>query len=182
MHCRLLFIPFTFFLCSTFFAFSLIFQWDAGSLRPELSFSGCLEDWKDCYSSVQYCYFYLFTVQPLSPPDPSSYSSLAQSSSPLSPRGCSPPPPLGLPTPWSLKSFEVRCIFSHRGQTRQSSAVYVSEVLGPLRVCCLVGGSESERSQGTRLVETAGLPMGSLSSSASSSLPQIQPQESLPSV
>ena len=48
-------------------------------------------------------------------------------------------------------------------------------------VCCLVGGSVSERSQGSRLVETAGLPMGS-SSSASSSLSLIQPQESLASV
>jgi hypothetical protein len=35
-------------------------------------------------------------------------------------------------------------------------------------VCCLVGGSVSERFQGSRLVETAGLPTGSPSSSASS--------------
>jgi hypothetical protein len=37
-------------------------------------------------------------------------------------------------------------------------------------VCCLVGGSESERSQWSKLVETAGLPIGSPFSSASSSL------------
>jgi hypothetical protein len=32
--------------------------------------------------------------------------------------------------------------------------------LGPASKCCLVGGSVSERSQESRLVETAGLPMG----------------------
>ena len=37
-------------------------------------------------------------------------------------------------------------------------------------VCYLVGGSVSEKSLGSRIVETAGLPMESLSSSASSSL------------
>ncbi|CRH49041.1 Uncharacterised protein [Chlamydia trachomatis] len=47
---------------------------------------------------------------------------------------------------------------------------------------CLVGGSVSERSQGSRSIETAGLPMGSLSSSASSSVSLIQPQESTASV
>ena len=36
-------------------------------------------------------------------------------------------------------------------------------------VCCLVGGPVSERSQGSRLVETAGIPMGLPSSSAFSS-------------
>ena len=39
-------------------------------------------------------------------------------------------------------------------------------------VCCLVGGSVSERSQGSRLVETAGLPIGLPSSPASSSFNQ----------
>jgi hypothetical protein len=45
--------------------------------------------------------------------------------------------------------------------------------------CCLVGGSVSERSQGSRLVETAGFLMGLLSSSVSSSFSLIQPQDSL---
>jgi hypothetical protein len=49
-------------------------------------------------------------------------------------------------------------------------------------VCCLVGGSVSDRSQGSRLVEIAGLPMGSPSSSVSSSLSLTQPQGSLASV
>jgi hypothetical protein len=40
----------------------------------------------------------------------------------------------------------------------------------------------SERSQGSRLVETVGLPMGLPSSSASSSLSLTQPQGSLASV
>ena len=49
-------------------------------------------------------------------------------------------------------------------------------------VCCLVGGPVSESSQGFRLVETAGLPMGSPSSTTSSSLSLVQPQGSLTSV
>jgi hypothetical protein len=48
--------------------------------------------------------------------------------------------------------------------------------------CCLVGGSVSERSQWSRLVETDGLPMGPPFSSASSSLSLIQPQGSFMSV
>ena len=46
-----------------------------------------------------------------------SNSSSSHSSFPVSKRisqipRC-PPTPLGLPTPWSLKSLKVRCIFSH---------------------------------------------------------------------
>lgn len=38
-----------------------------------------------------------------------------------------PPPPPDLLTPWGLHSLlRVRCISSHRDQTRQTSAVYVS--------------------------------------------------------
>jgi hypothetical protein len=48
--------------------------------------------------------------------------------------------------------------------------------------CCLVGGSVSEKSQGSGLVVTAGLPMGSRSSSASSRLSLILLQGSLTSV
>ena len=53
---------------------------------------------------------------------------------------------------------------------------------GSALVCCLVGGPLSERSQGSKLVETAGPSMGSTSSSASFSLFLIQPQGSLTSV
>ena len=49
-------------------------------------------------------------------------------------------------------------------------------------VCCLVGGSEFERSCGSRLIETAGHPTVSPSSSASFSFPLIQPQWSAVSV
>jgi hypothetical protein len=49
-------------------------------------------------------------------------------------------------------------------------------------VFCLVGGSMSERSQGTRFIETAGLPIGLHSSSASSSFSLIQSQGSVASV
>lgn len=45
--------------------------------------------------------------------------------------------------------------------------------LRPASVRCLIGGSVFERFQGSGLVDTAGLPMGSLSSSASSSISLI---------
>jgi hypothetical protein len=48
----------------------------------------------------------------------------------------------------------------------------------PTHICSLVGGSVSERSQRSGLVETAGLHIGLPSSSASSSLSLIQPQVS----
>jgi hypothetical protein len=43
-------------------------------------------------------------------------------------------------------------------------------------ICCLFGVSVSERSQGFRVVGTAGLSRGSLTSSASSSFSLVQPQ------
>jgi hypothetical protein len=54
--------------------------------------------------------------------------------------------------------------------------------LGPAPVCCLVNGSVSEWSHGSRLVEIVGLPMKLPSSSGSFSLSLIQPQGSLTSV
>ena len=68
--------------------------------------------------------------------------------------------------------------------TRKSTPTYQAVLcyicvrdLGPASVSCMVGAQWSEKSQGSRLVETAGLPMGSpSSSSASSSLSLIQPQ------
>jgi hypothetical protein len=49
-------------------------------------------------------------------------------------------------------------------------------------ISCLVDGPVSEKSQGSRLNETAGPPTGSPSSSASSSFSLIQPQGSAASV
>jgi hypothetical protein len=49
-------------------------------------------------------------------------------------------------------------------------------------VCCLVGGPVFEKSQGFRLIETAGPPTGPPSSSASSSFSLIQPLESEASI
>jgi len=92
-----------------------------------------------------------------------------------------PHPTISARIPYSLGPCisKVKCIFSHWGQMRQSSAVYVSVALDQLvSVSCLVGGSESKRSQGPRFVETAGLPMRSPSSSTSSSFSLIQPQGS----
>lgn len=51
-----------------------------------------------------------------------------------------------------------------------------------LGVCCLVGCTVFERSQGSRWIETAGSPKGKPSSSASSSFFLIQPQGSAASV
>jgi hypothetical protein len=80
--------------------------------------------------------------------------------------------PPGLPTPWGLKSLLPL-------RTDQTVLCYIHVWgLGSAPVCCLVSGSVSERSPGCRLVETAGLPMGLHSSSASSSLSLIQPKGS----
>jgi hypothetical protein len=49
-------------------------------------------------------------------------------------------------------------------------------------MCCLVGGPVSERSRGSRIIETAGPPTELPSSSASFSLSLIQPQELAASV
>jgi hypothetical protein len=70
-------------------------------------------------------------------------------------------------------------IFSHWGQTRQSSVIYVSGVSDQL-----LNGAwlVALRDHQSRLVETAGLPMGSPSSSASSNLSLIQSHMSPTSV
>jgi hypothetical protein len=68
---------------------------------------------------------------------------------PWSPRGCSPTPTLtDLHTPWGLKSFwSYVLLFS----LRQYQVVLYCICVGSLisaGVCCLVGSSVSERSQG----------------------------------
>jgi len=83
-----------------------------------------------------------------------------------------PPPPClwegALPS--CLRAFPfpgtsgIRHIFSHWGQTRKS-LLCMCWGPGAARVCCLVGDSASVSSQGSRLVATAGLPMGSSSPS-----------------
>jgi hypothetical protein len=82
------------------------------------------------------------------------------------------------PLPGDSSLSKVRCIFFLCDQTRKSSAVYVLGGLILAGVCCLVGCSVSKRAQGSRLVETAGLLIGSSSFSTSSSFSLIQPQES----
>ena len=92
---------------------------------------------------------------------------------PPSPRGClhliRPQQASSLPGTSSL--LRVTCLFSQWGQTKG---------LRSAPVCCMVGGSVSERSQGSSLVKMADLPMGS-PFSASSSLSLIKPQGSLTS-
>jgi hypothetical protein len=83
-----------------------------------------------------------------------------------------------LPPLWTLKSLEG---WTSLLLLRPDQAVLCCICVGdlwPAHVCCLVGGSMSEKSQGSALIGISGLPMGSPSSSASSSLSLIQPQES----
>ena len=88
---------------------------------------------------------------------------------PLSPRGCHPRP--DLPTLWNLMSLEGLVNLLPLRPDQEVLCCICDRGFRPAPVCCLVYmSSESERSQGSRLVETDGLPMGSPSSSASSSL------------
>ena len=127
-------------------------------------------------------YFCSFTVQSLPP----SWSALPQFLIPfllptVSKRMFHFTSPPGLHTP-GASSLQGQ---AHLLPLRPDQAVLCCMCVGGLRpahVCCLVGGSGSERSPGSRLVETAGLPMGLPSSSPSSSFPLIQSQGSLTSV
>jgi hypothetical protein len=103
---------------------------------------------------------------------------------PPSLRVCFHPPLPHIPStlPGASSVSMVRCIFFHWDQTRQSSDVYMLWGLESAPVCCLVGGSISVRSQGSRLVETVALTLGLPSCSASSSFSLIQPKGSLASV
>jgi hypothetical protein len=94
-----------------------------------------------------------------------------------------PPPPSHqtsqLPKASSISRF--RCVFSHWGQTRQSSAVYMSGKSYQLVYAAWLV-PHCQRSWGSRLVETAGLHIRLPFSWASSSFSLIQPQESPASV
>lgn len=65
---------------------------------------------------------------------------------------------------------------------RSSPLLYMYQGLISNNTCCLIGGSMSEKSQESRLVEPSGLAMGSPSSSISSSFSLIQSQWSPASV
>jgi hypothetical protein len=82
-----------------------------------------------------------------------------------------------LPIPWSLKSLKGYVHFLSLRPDQSGCA----GGLGQASECCLVGGSVSKKSQRSGLVDTAGLPTGSPSSSASCSLFPIQPHRSLAS-
>lgn len=109
-----------------------------------------------------------------SAPGPPLHSSSSHSSSPL---------PLfqedtlthilDLHPPWGLKSLEDQ---AHILPVRQDQAIlcYMCvRVLQPALACCLAGGSVSGSFQASILVDTTGIPMGSLFPSASSILPLI---------
>jgi hypothetical protein len=109
-------------------------------------------------------------------------SSPSHSSSSYSSSSCLQKDALSISPPYYLGTSSlsrVRRIFAHWGQTQQSSAVYVwAWGLRQALVCCVVCVSVSERSQGSGLVETTDVPIGSPSSSDSSSLFLIQSQGS----
>ena len=91
-----------------------------------------------------------------------------------------PPPPRDCPTPPQLPHTlpDLPCSWDPQGlgtssltEARKGSPLlYMPGGLRAASVCCLVGVPVSERSQGPRLIETAGLPIRFPSSSTSSSL------------
>ena len=83
----------------------------------------------------------------------------------------SPPPHLTYKLPGASSLLRVRCIISEWTQTPKSFTVCVLGGLISAGVFCIFGGTVFERSQGFRLIETAGLPTGSPFSSASITLP-----------
>jgi hypothetical protein len=92
------------------------------------------------------------------------------------PHPIQPPNSLGPPVSWELGVSYL---------THPDPSVLCCICVGGLLsagVCCLAGGPMSERSQRSRLVETAGPPTGLPPSSASSSFFLIQPQGSEASV
>jgi hypothetical protein len=88
----------------------------------------------------------------------------------LSPHGYLPPTPstlnsLGPPVSWGLGPISLN---EHRHLSPLLyMCCYKCHHLRSVGVCCLVGGPVSERSQGSRLIETAGSPTGLPFSSAS---------------
>ena len=112
---------------------------------------------------------------PVAPfPGPPSYSSSSHSSSTLPLRGCSSQPS-GLPLPWGPQGSQGLGTSLHLKPDQAVLCCICARGLGAAYECCLVGGSVSGSSLGSELVETALLPMGSLSPSASSILPLTQP-------
>ena len=103
---------------------------------------------------------------------------------PLSPQGCAhapqPHPTRPLNSLGTLVSW--RLSESSPSKPRPSSHLLYMCWEPHIRWCMLPGWRSSERSQGSRLIETAGLLTGSPSPLASSSLPLIQPQRTAASV
>ena len=97
------------------------------------------------------------------------------------------PPPLCFPCPsgpllpWGIKPLQDYVYPLPLNPDQAVLCCIFTRGLGKAHACCLVGGSVSGSSLGSGLVETAGLPIVSLSLSASV-LPLSQPQGSLTSV
>lgn len=106
-----------------------------------------------------FCYFQFLQSSHCPPPSPTSHRSSSRSSLCLQEM---PPYHQASLLPGVSSLVRVKCTFSHWGQTQQSSAVCVSEASDQLvHAAWFVAQSVSERSQGSRLVETAGLLMES---------------------
>ena len=115
-----------------------------------------------CFGGRGCCCLFVgfFTIKSL----PSSQPALPKFLNPFPPSLDSkrmPPPPVRPLYPWGLKSPGlVSCLLPLRPDHALRCCISVGGLIST-GVCCLFGGSVSERSQGSRLVETAGLPMGS---------------------
>ena len=103
----------------------------------------------------------------------------------MSPGGCPQsllPSHQTYPIPGPSSLLRIRWTFSDWVQTKQFSAVYVLEASYQLIYAAWLVAQCRRRLWESRLIETAGLPIGSPCSSASSSFFLIQPQGSAPSV
>jgi hypothetical protein len=134
---------------------------------------------------------FIYTPNVAPHPSPPSKGSSPIPSSPLSLRGCSPPHhpiPSPLPTHSQLTQLPCPPSLGHQVSTglwdiispteaRQGSLLlYMCRDHGPVHVCSLVGGLVSGSCKGSRLVNTAGLPIGFPSSSVPSVLSLTLPQ------
>ena len=106
-------------------------------------------------------FIYIPNIVPLPVPPPSVLHLLHFSFQRVLP----PPPPQASPFPGASSVYRTR-------HTDKAALCYIfAGGLGPACVCALVGGLVSGSSQGSRLVDTVGLPMGLPSPSAPSALP-----------
>ena len=80
-----------------------------------------------------------------------------------------------IPLPWGIKFLRIKHILSHWGQTINPVLHMCEGGHRRAHICSLVGGLVCESSEGSRLVDSVGLPMGLQSLPATSVLPLTLP-------